>query len=190
VAACTGFLLFLLWGGTALHLTFDKAQTTYQASLNVANLSQVVEEHLTHRIYEIDQALLGAKREYERQPAGFTAEDLSAQKLAPESSAARVEVIDADGYALTAGGPGGMTRAYLGDSEAFTAHLRSPTGRLLIGKPVLTTATVRRAGVFPSPAGSIARTARLPGLSSPPSTPRFFPRPSTRSTSVGAVSSP
>src|SRR5665213_1736617 len=58
VVVCAGLLLVLLWGAVTLHLGFDKAQTTSHASLNVANLSQVVDEYLTRRIYEIDQALV------------------------------------------------------------------------------------------------------------------------------------
>src|SRR5665213_3223623 len=58
VGVCAGLLLVLLWGAVTLHLGFDKAQTTSHASLNVANLSQLVDDYLTRRIYEIDQALV------------------------------------------------------------------------------------------------------------------------------------
>src|SRR6185437_5417754 len=95
VVGCTALLLALLWGGIGLELAFDKAQTTYHASVNVANLSQIVDEHLTGVLSEIDRALTAAKREYETRRSDLNSRELATSALPSGASVASIQVIPA-----------------------------------------------------------------------------------------------
>ena len=123
MVVATAVLILLVWGGIFLQLHFDKAQTTYQASRDVANESQLLDAYLTRLLSEVDQALIGARAEYHRDPTRFAATPIGPRALLSAGWPVRI--------ALAGTEP--LTEA----QRASMLALRQSHGdRLFIGDPV------------------------------------------------------
>jgi signal transduction histidine kinase len=134
--AFTGFLLALLWGGILLHLDYDRTQTIEHARINVVNLSQAFDEHITGLLRAVDQTLLDLKQDYERDPAAFAPATALSQHVVLRGVSFQVATIAADGFVSSASATTGSERIYVGDREHFTVHRGADTGALFISKPV------------------------------------------------------
>src|SRR5581483_7148804 len=137
VAICTALLLGLLWTGAALHLMQDKSQTIYLAVMNVGNLSQVVDEHVTRLVYEIDTALRTARQEYQAGVAsgGPGALPNLIEDTHPSGAPVQTEIVDAAGYQIPAAVAAIPKRQYWGDTDVFLQQRGATADRLVIGKP-------------------------------------------------------
>jgi signal transduction histidine kinase len=136
VVAFTGFLLALLWSGVLFHLNYDRTQTIDHARVNVANLSQAFDEHITSVFRAVDQTMLGLKREYERDPVAFDPATALSQHAVLRGVSLQVGTIDADGFVSSSSAATSSERVYVGDREHFTVHRDADTGTLFISKPI------------------------------------------------------
>ena len=73
LAVLTVVVLTLLWGGLALYLQYDRAQSIENAHRNAENLSRAFAEHITSILRSIDQTLRAMVSDYEQSPATFDA---------------------------------------------------------------------------------------------------------------------
>jgi signal transduction histidine kinase len=137
VIAFTGFLMILLWSGIALHVDYDRFQTISRARVNVINLSQAFDEHITSVFRAVDQTLLELKHDYERDPSGFDAGSALSQHIVLQGISLQVSTADATGYLTSSSERTLATRIYIGDREHFAVHAAGDTGAAFISKPVL-----------------------------------------------------
>jgi len=120
-----------------LHLQYDRARTVDHARVNVINLSQAFEEHITSLFRAVDQTLLGLKHDYERDSEGFDASAALSQHAVLHGASLQVSVIDSDGYVSSSSEGATTRRVYVGDREHFRVHAGFNPGLLFISKPVL-----------------------------------------------------
>jgi len=136
LVAFTAFLLALLWGGILLHLHYDRTQTIEHARVNVVNLSQAFDEHITSFLRAVDQTLLGLKHDYERDPVAFDPATALSQHVVLRGVSLQVGTIDADGFVSSSSAATSSERIYVGDREHFTVHRGVDTDALFISKPI------------------------------------------------------
>ena len=135
VFAFTIFLLALLWGGLTIQLGYDKQQTLDRAWTRSANLSAMDAEYTTGVMRAMDQTLLGAKQDYEKDPAHFDPAAEVPKYAALRDISFQLGVIGADGYMLSSSLGRPAKPVYLGDREHFLVHLGSDSEKMFISVP-------------------------------------------------------
>ncbi|HEX9463508.1 MAG TPA: ATP-binding protein [Alphaproteobacteria bacterium] len=130
-------MFVLLWGGLALYLQYDKAQSLAYASRYGENLARAFAEHITGTFRSLDQTLLGMVRDYEQAPATFDATAAAAKHAVLVGVTFQVSVIGADGYMRVSNLASSSEPVYLADREHFLVHVHHDTGRMFISQPVV-----------------------------------------------------
>jgi signal transduction histidine kinase len=145
VAASTAFMLALLWGGVVAFLHFDASQAVAHAFVNVANLTQAVDEHISSLMRAIDQTLLTVKETYEKDPTSLDPAALLAENLALRGAAVQIGVAGADGYVTSSSYKWvAGTRLSIADRAHFKVHVERDSGSIFISQPVDSRATPGR----------------------------------------------
>jgi len=120
----------------AIYLDRQERKEIETAHHNASNLATAFEQHTVRAIRSVDQALLVARAEYERDPRQFNIEKLMARDYFPKDLAIQVAVIGADGW-MRASNFQTSTSIDLSDREHFRYHVDNPLDELFISKPVL-----------------------------------------------------
>ena len=120
----------------AIYLERQERKEIETAHHNASNLATAFEQHTVRAIRNVDQALLVARGEFERDPQQFNIEKLMARDYFPKDLAIQVAVIGADGW-MRASNLQTSTSIDLSDREHFRFHLDNPKDELFISKPVL-----------------------------------------------------
>jgi signal transduction histidine kinase/CheY-like chemotaxis protein len=119
-----------------VYLDRQEKKEIQAAHVNASNLTTAFEQHIVRAIKNIDQALLVARAEFERDPASFSVETVSARNYFPNDLAIQLAMIGPDGWVrgsnLQASGA-----VNLNDREHFRVHADFPQDELFIFKPVL-----------------------------------------------------
>jgi len=130
-------LLTLFWIAIGIYLQNDRAQALDRASVDTANLSRAIDEHLNGILRIVDQTLLIAKRDYERNPTRFDVVNEFRDTPLTSDLLIQMGVIGADGYVVSSNLGPITNPVYLGDRAHFLAHVGIDTGAMMIGPPVL-----------------------------------------------------
>jgi signal transduction histidine kinase len=144
LAVLSVLVLALLWGGLAVYLRYDKAQTLENANRNGENLSRAFAEHITSIMRSLDQTLHAMVLDYEQSPATFDVDTAIERHAVLRDAAFQIGVIGPDGYLISSNletEPG--NRVYLGDREHFIVHVAHDTGKIFISKPIVGRVSLR-----------------------------------------------
>ncbi|MEN9709593.1 MAG: hypothetical protein RIQ68_2001, partial [Pseudomonadota bacterium] len=120
----------------AIYLDRQERKEIETAHHNASNLTTAFEQHIVRAIRNVDQALLVARGEYERDPQHFSVEKLTTRDYFPNDLAIQLAVIGPDGWMRASNLPSGNL-IDLSDREHFRVHLDNPKDELFISKPVL-----------------------------------------------------
>lgn len=131
-------LTALVVGNLTCAIYFDrqKANELDAAHIDASNLNTAFEQHIVRAIQNIDQALLVARAEIEREPDRLTAQDLAKRDYFPKDLAIQLALIGADGW-MRSSNLQSSGAVDLNDREHFRVHADTPKDELFISKPVL-----------------------------------------------------
>ena len=131
-------LAALIVGNVSVSIYLDRQERKEieTAHHNASNLTTAFEQHIVRAIRNVDQALLVARGEYERDPQHFNVEKLMSRDYFPNDLAIQVAVIGPDGWMRVSNLQTGNS-VDLSDREHFRVHLDNPKDELFISKPVL-----------------------------------------------------
>ena len=131
-------LAALVIGNVTFAVYFDrqKQNDLAAARLNAGNLNTAFEQHIVGAIRNVDQALLVARAEYERDPAHFSVEQVAKRDYFPKELAIQLALIGPDGW-MRGSNLQVSGAVDLSDREHFRVHVENPNDELFISKPVL-----------------------------------------------------
>lgn len=131
-------LAALIVGNVSVTIYLDRQERKEieTAHHNASNLTTAFQQHIVRAIRNVDQALLVARAEYERDPNSFSIEKLMARDYFPNDLAIQVALIGPDGWMRASNLQTGSA-VDLSDREHFRVHLDNPKDELFISKPVL-----------------------------------------------------
>ena len=120
----------------AIYLDRQERKEIETAHHIASNLTTAFEQHIVRAIRNVDQALLVARGEYERDPNQFDVETLITRDYFPKDLAIQLAVIGPDGWMRASNLQTGSA-VDLSDREHFRVHVNNPHDELFISKPVL-----------------------------------------------------
>ncbi|MDB5595613.1 MAG: Signal transduction histidine kinase [Hyphomicrobiales bacterium] len=120
----------------AVYLQQQRERTLNDAHVTAQNLTRAFEQHIVRSIKSVDQALLFARGQYERDPQGFEVTSRASRDYYLSDLAVQMAIIGPDGLLrnsnLASAGPVDLT-----DREHFQVHVHAAGDDLFISKPVL-----------------------------------------------------
>ena len=128
----------IIVGNLTLSAYFDhqRERALEDARTVARNLNTAFEQHVVRSIRNIDQMLLFARAEFQRDPAAFSPERLGKSDFFPKDMALQLAAIGPDGMMLASSLPSaGLID--LSDREHFRFHLEKAGDELFISKPLL-----------------------------------------------------
>lgn len=132
-----GLAVFVLANVTlSIFLHHHREHTLEVARINVGNLATAYEQHIVRAIKNIDQVLLFARSEFERDMTRFSVETIASRPYFPADITIQLALIGADGM-MRASNLQSTGTIDLSDREHFRVHVGNPRDELFISKPVL-----------------------------------------------------
>jgi signal transduction histidine kinase len=136
LAVLAVLILTLLWGGLAVYLHHDKAQTIDNANRQGENLSRAFAEHITSILRSFDQTLRGMTTEYKQDADRFDAATALERHDVLRDATIQGAFIDQDGD-LVSSNIATNESVNLKDREHFKVHVERDTGAMFISTPVI-----------------------------------------------------
>jgi signal transduction histidine kinase/DNA-binding response OmpR family regulator len=129
-------VILLVVAGVAQQLSSEKAAIVEEARKHTSNLARAFEEHIRRTVKEVDQALLGLRRGYESDPAGFKLWEIPGKDLLLPDLSVQIAMADKDGTIVgTTEGPAPVA-ASVKNEDYFQYHLSRTDAALFFGRPV------------------------------------------------------
>ncbi len=130
-------ILTVLWGGLAVYLHSDKAQTIDNANRQGENLSRAFAEHITSILRSFDQTLRAMASDYAQDADRFDAATaLEKHDVLPDATI-QVAFIDQDGDLVSSNIATTNEGVNLKDREHFKVHIARDTGAMFVSTPVV-----------------------------------------------------
>jgi signal transduction histidine kinase/AraC-like DNA-binding protein len=130
-------ILGLLWGGLAVYLHYDKAQTIENANRQGENLSRAFAEHITSILRSFDQTLRSMVYDYVQDADRFDAATALEKHDVLRDATIQVAFIDQDGDLVSSNIATANESVNLKDREHFKVHVARDTGAMFISRPVI-----------------------------------------------------
>ncbi|HTP84707.1 MAG TPA: ATP-binding protein [Alphaproteobacteria bacterium] len=137
LAVLAVLILTLLWGGLALYLGHDKAQTLDNANRQGENLSRAFAEHITSILRSFDQTLRAMVYDYAQDADRFDAATALEKHGVLRDATIQVAFIDQDGDLVSSNIATPNEGVNLKDREHFKVHVARDTGAMFVSTPVI-----------------------------------------------------
>ncbi len=130
-------ILTVLWGGLAVYLHSDKAQTIDNANRQGENLSRAFAEHITSILRSFDQTLRAMANDYAQDADRFDAANAIEKHGVLRDATIQVALIDQDGDLVSSNIATANEGINLKDREHFKVHVARDTGAMFVSTPVV-----------------------------------------------------
>jgi signal transduction histidine kinase/CheY-like chemotaxis protein len=120
----------------SVYLQQQRDRTLNDAHVTAENLTRAFEQHIVRSIKSVDQALLFARSQYERNPEGFEIESWASREYYLSDLAVQMAIIGPDGL-LRNSNLASAGAVDLSDREHFQVHVHEAGDDIFISKPVL-----------------------------------------------------
>ncbi|MBL8672905.1 MAG: hypothetical protein JNK11_19755, partial [Alphaproteobacteria bacterium] len=137
IAAFGLLVLALLWGALSLYLSSERERARTAADAQRMGIARTVEEHVFATLRSIDQSLLHAKHEVERDPAGFDIRRWLSITPVVRDLSLQFSVVDATGRIRASSMGEQFHGVDVSDRAFFSAHRDADSGQVLISRPVV-----------------------------------------------------
>jgi signal transduction histidine kinase/uncharacterized membrane protein len=137
LAVLAVLILTVLWGGLAVYLHSDKAQTIDNANRQGENLSRAFAEHITSILRSFDQTLRAMANDYAQDADRFDAANAIEKHGVLRDATIQVALIDQDGDLVSSNIATANEGINLKDREHFKVHVARDTGAMFVSTPVV-----------------------------------------------------
>ena len=132
-------LIGAIWGVVIVQAHKEREKAIADAIKQNSNLAAAFEEHTIRMLKGVDAATLYIAHEYARLGAKTNLSNYVAEGLIDSKLLIHVTVVDERGDVVLSSGP--FNQANIADREPFLVHAREDSGKLFIGKPLLSRIT-------------------------------------------------
>jgi two-component system, cell cycle sensor histidine kinase and response regulator CckA len=130
------FSIITIWGFLHVQYRYDSKQAHITAETTVSNLSKAFEENILGTVRNIDELLLGLRRDYPQQISKFAEIISSFNRHSDKELIIQMSIIDSRGIMIYNSRGMPDKPLDLSDREHFRIHLNSSDDQLFISKPV------------------------------------------------------
>ena len=139
IATFCAALIVAIWGAAIMGRSASAKKAIAAAIKQNSNLAAAFEEQTIRMLKGVDAATLFIAHEYTRLGAKTNLSDYVAKGLIDSKLLINVAVVDERGDVVLSSGP--FKQANIADREPFIVHTREDSGKLFIGKPLLSRIT-------------------------------------------------